>query len=67
MPPMKKGSVAVAGAATLTDAGAAKPLVQILTEKGERLKISRYFGTNGLEKTFIDIHNYEISDKIESR
>ena len=64
---MKKGSVAVAGAATLTDAGAAKPLVQILTEKGEGLKITRYFGMNALEKTFIDIHNYEISDKIESR
>ena len=64
---MKKGSVAVAGAATLTDAGAAKPLVQILTEKGEGLKISRYFGMNALEKTFIDGHDYEISGKIESR
>jgi hypothetical protein len=59
--------VVVAGSAILIEASAAKPLEQILTEKGERLKISRYFGTNGLEKTFIDGHDYEISDKIESR
>ena len=57
----------VARAAILIEASAAKPLEQILTEKGEGLKILRYFGMNALEKTFIDIHNYEISGKIESR